>query len=298
MKYLEVIMGEVDNLIANITRIEDVRTVLEDSEETISDYDRLATQARIGYILSGYTNLKGLVSIDIFSSSGQHFYVGDTLNIADINEAEKDRINNAFEATDDSIIWMGIEDNVNVNSEYKRTIVAASPIRMNDMDSLSSKNMGFIIVNYNVDVFYDLFEEDNTDTDYMIIDRENRIVYYPDKSKIGTVVDTKFLDELTERKGTIETEYEKQQVSVSYEKLEDSSWIILATTPISTISDKVHNIMKNTLLILTFCIFLTLLFAIIVSKKFVLPIRDITHHFKEINENRFDFSTRDFRRSI
>jgi len=64
-KYLEVILGEVDALIQNLSSIEDIKLVLAEKDGNNDDYGRLATQAKIGEILSGFTNLNGLVSIDI-----------------------------------------------------------------------------------------------------------------------------------------------------------------------------------------------------------------------------------------
>ena len=81
--YLELILEQVESLITNISGVEDVRNVLQDEGKYDPDdvYTRLATHAQIGYILSGYVSLRGLVSIDIFTPGGAHYHVGDTLNV-------------------------------------------------------------------------------------------------------------------------------------------------------------------------------------------------------------------------
>ncbi len=58
-------------------------------DEPQDDYGHLATQAHIGYILNGYLNLDGLVSIDLFSADSQHFHVGDTLNGSRLDKAAR-----------------------------------------------------------------------------------------------------------------------------------------------------------------------------------------------------------------
>jgi|GEM_PF-3373331 len=75
-KYLGLIIDDIEGLISNLSSVEDIKDVLEnensEKEENNSDnYNRLSTQAKIGYILSTYTNLKGLVSIDVYSLKGQ-----------------------------------------------------------------------------------------------------------------------------------------------------------------------------------------------------------------------------------
>ena len=63
-------MGEVDALIQNLSSIDDIKLVLANENKNIDDYSRLATQAKIGEIISGFTNLNGLISIDIYSLTG------------------------------------------------------------------------------------------------------------------------------------------------------------------------------------------------------------------------------------
>ena len=64
--YLDVFLQEVESLITNISGVEDIINILDDKENPINNtYTNLATQAKIGYILNNYINVKGLVSIDI-----------------------------------------------------------------------------------------------------------------------------------------------------------------------------------------------------------------------------------------
>ena len=65
-------MDNVESLVANLSGNDEINTAMS-SDTSKSSYDKLTTQAKIGYILSGYTNLKGLVSIDIFSNDNTHY---------------------------------------------------------------------------------------------------------------------------------------------------------------------------------------------------------------------------------
>ena len=90
--YLDLLLDGVENLIANVAGVEDIKEALVQAETVRDDYVRLTTQARIGYILSGYRNLQGLVSIDLFSMNGTHFHVGDTLDVKSIRGDIRDAI--------------------------------------------------------------------------------------------------------------------------------------------------------------------------------------------------------------
>ena len=86
--YLDVLLQEVESLIANISGVEDITNVISDQAKTNSDtYTNLATQAKIGYILNNYINVKGLVSIDIYTLAGAHYHVGDTLLVNNTDSA-------------------------------------------------------------------------------------------------------------------------------------------------------------------------------------------------------------------
>ena len=84
--YLELLQDQVEGLIANLASIEELKSAMQETAQNPDDFTRLATQAKIGYILSGYSNLRGLVSIDVFSMGGNHYHVGDTLNIKEIRQ--------------------------------------------------------------------------------------------------------------------------------------------------------------------------------------------------------------------
>ncbi|MGB3368139.1 MAG: ATP-binding protein [Acidaminobacteraceae bacterium] len=291
-KYLDATMSEIENLITNITKVEDIKDVLSNSEDTISDYDRLATQAKIGYILSGYSNIEGLVSIDIFAESGQHFYVGDTLDIEEINLQEKNRIINVLKTSSKSIVWLGVEDNVNMKSKSKRVIIVAKAINVNDSETMQKVNVGFILVSYDVDVFYNNFKDENQNTIFVVLDRENRIVYHPDISMVGETINLDLYNQFEDDAGTLVTTVDNIDMSVSYQKLKNRSWLIVSYTTISSIESKLFEIQSHVGYVILFSIGFILFFAFFLSRTFVQPIKNITYSFQKINSRTFEFNTR------
>jgi len=144
-EYLDLQLEQVESLIANISGVEEITNALleVDSADT---YTNLATQARIGYILNGYLNLRGLVSIEIFTLEGNHYHVGDTLNVDNIRVDVKDRLYAETLNSNQNVLWTGIEDNVNVNSVHEKVLTAAKILKRTDRETLQQIPVGLLLV--------------------------------------------------------------------------------------------------------------------------------------------------------
>src|SRR5439155_1459792 len=94
-RFIDLQTEQVEGLIANVSGVEAITTGLAAPYDPADDYTRLLMQARIGYILNGYVNLKGLVSIDIFARNGAHYHVGDTLDVGHIRRELREHLHSA-----------------------------------------------------------------------------------------------------------------------------------------------------------------------------------------------------------
>lgn len=292
--YMELLLNEVESLIANISSIDDIRNVLENDNIEMDNYTNLATQAKMGYILSGYTHLKGLVSIDIFTAGGIHYHVGDTLNIQQINEEVKNKIYQKVSNSTETVVWTGIEDNVNINSKNNKVITAGKALKIIEPGTLKEKNSGLLLVNYSVDYFYDYFSKRNLGQGsyMMIVDNDDRLIYYPDRSKIGKKVNPIFLKRLNKNKDSFNEVINDQKMQVTYSKLEKNNWLLISFVPVSTLIAKTSNILNNMLFVLGFCFFIVFLTGLLVSNRVVTPINKITNLFKKIQEGKIDLQMR------
>jgi len=258
----------------------------------INDFERLATQAKIGYLLSSFTNLKGLISIDIYSLKGEHYHVGDTLDVQEINVEAKDKLFNEALNSNDPILWQGIEDNLNLKSKNKRVIVIGKILKRIDPHTFIEKPIGLLLINYDIDIFYNHFTSIYKDTEYVILDRKNRIVYHPDKSRIGSQQDGALLKNSNANSGSFNTKVDGDSKLVIYDKSNENSWTLLALISEKGISDKVKDIRNNTILFLIVSFSFVFIFALIISRKTVEPIKRITNSFKEIQKGTINFGTR------
>lgn len=284
-KYLELVMDETENLMINISSKEELRDIL--SRKTVDDqFTKLTAQNDIGIILSEYTHLKGLVSIDIFTINNDHYHVGDTLNADSINEEVKDKIYQEVVSAGQQTKWIGIENNVNMDSRTSKVITAAKLLKTTDPKTLEEKNIGLLLINSNTDNLYSNLYDENLDKDsyMMIIDESSRLVFFSDKTQIGSVAEENFINKLTDNEGSFTEVINGQQMLVTYTKSAKSNWLLVSLIPISVLTTGITSIGNNTMILLGLCLLIVILAAGFISKKVVLPINAITGRFKEIEQ--------------
>lgn len=292
--YLELLLQSAESLIANVSGVEEIRDALKDQDAETDTYTRLATHARIGYILNGYLNLKGLVSIDIFTTSGTHYHVGDTLSAENIDKETYNRIFAEADASKRLVLWTGVEQNINTDSAHKKVLTAAKAMRTVDSEKLQEETLGLLLVTYSTDSIYDHFSQlDLGEGAYtMIIDTKNRLIYHPDKNLIGSRVSSAFVKELQTQPGSFTTSVTGEEMLVSHTRSKMSDWLIVSLVPIANLTINANAIRNTTGIALLVAFIFISLAAIVVNSMAVAPIRRLTEWFKDIQAGRFDGSIR------
>ena len=285
--YLELQLEQIESLIANVTGVEEIINVLGNEDLAQDSYTNLATQARIGYILNGYSNLRGLVSIDIFTVGETHYHVGDTLDVSNIRTDVRDEILAKTISSEQIVLWNGIEDNVNANSAYEKVLTAAKVITKVNPDTLKSEPVALFLVNIRLDDIYEhLSRLDLGEGSHMVVlDTKDRIIYHPNRAYIGLPLAN--LDEdvggfLVEDVGEFVATVNGQKVFVSYARLAISDWVVLSLIPLDTLSAKTAVIRNNTLTILFISFLFVAVFSWFYNRDVVLPIRKITYRFQQL----------------
>jgi len=290
--YLDVLFQEIESLIINISGVEEIKTAIDDASASPDEFTRLATHARIGYILSGYSGIKGLASLDIFTPGNAHYHVGDTLNVKDINKPLLQKIKSYSASSDDLVTWVGIEDNVNVNSTTGKVITAARLFKIVDAVSLQEQEGALLLVNYSIDNLYEHFSNLKLGTGayFIIVDNQGRIVYHPNRSYVGINVSTIFLDKLNAERVIIEVDGEQMLVTSTHSNV--NGWLLASLTPYKNLTTSADTIRNITLLILIISfIFITLIFFWI-SREIIQPLTQITELFQKIQTGTFDWHIR------
>jgi hypothetical protein len=226
--YLMLQSEQVASLAANIAGVEDIGNALA-APEVHDSYSALVTQAKLGYILSGYSNLKGLVSIDLFTAEGRHFHAGDTLDTSAVRADLRKRLYTATVDSKQSIVWHGVEDNVNAASAHRKVLVATKLIRRVDAEHLEPAPVGIVVINYSTDHLYEHFRGVDLGLGgyLMVADGQGRLLFHPDKSLIGQPLLPAFKELLSGSSGTVALWLNEEEVLLNYLRVEEMSWLMV-----------------------------------------------------------------------
>lgn len=281
-QYLELETEQIKALMANILSVEAITRTFEAQPAASDSYTALATQAQIGYILNGYSNLRGLVSIDLFSLNGTHYHVGDTLNTLEIRTEVLDRVSRRLNEAGSGTVWIGVEDNVNVNSAHPIVLTAAQLITRPNPQAPEERVAGLILVNYNLSTLYDQFYRAQPDSQayQMIFDAQQRIIFHPNRKLIGQRLSTAMAAQFNNPAGNLLLTVDGQATYITYTHLDDYDWVIMHLIPQSEIDGKTSLIGMVTLICMIACLVLVIAYAIVYSRQVVVPVRAIIHQFQ------------------
>ena len=290
--YLDVLFQEIESLIINVSGVEEIKTAIDDAASSPDEYTRLATHARIGYILSGYSGIKGLVSLDIFTPSGAHYHVGDTLNVQEINQPLLEQIKAYTDASNSLVTWDGVLDNVNVNSSHKKVITASRLFQVVDVNSLQEKQGALLLVNYNTDNLFDHFSNVKLGTGayFIIVDNQGRLVYHPNRDFIGSLVSPAFLKKLVD--GSTVIDVNGQQMLVTYSHSKVNGWLVASLTPYKNLTTSADTIRNTTGLVMVFSLAFIALIVFWVTRVVIRPLTQITELFQKIQNGTFNWQIR------
>ncbi len=288
--YLELQLDQVEALLANIAGVETILQALGDPRPRTDVYTRLATQARIGYILNNYLNLKGLTSIDIFTLDGDHYHVGDTLDVGQVDTAAVRQLWQSARDSERLVWWAGVEHNVNVNSTHEQVMTAAKVLRRVNRETLTQEPLALLLANYSVDELYDRFHRTDLGEDAYIrvVDQRGRLIYHPDRALIGSRIDATPWHVNAEPEMSLTAVIAGQPHTINHVVVPRNGWYLESIIPNRTLAAKAVQIQRNTALILSACFGMVGLAALLYSRRVVQPIRAIIDGFKQLQTNSLD----------
>ncbi|NJP04256.1 MAG: HAMP domain-containing protein [Chloroflexaceae bacterium] len=292
--YLELLLESIESLIENVSGVEEIKKAISDESLADDTYTQLATKAQIGYILNGYLNLEGLVSIDIFTLNGTHYHVGDTLSAENIDEATYQRIYEAALNSDRLVLWTGVEPNINVDSTHKQVITAAKIISIVDAERLQEEPVALFVVTYSTESLYEQFQELDLgeEADVLLIDTQQRLIYHPDPTLIGSTIDAGFVAQLNEDQGSFVSDLDGREVLIAYTRSDVSDWYLVSLVPVASLTASADTIRDVTIWVLLACFGFISLAAVVVTRTTVTPIKQMTAMFKQIQSGHIDADKR------
>ena len=290
--YLDLQAQQIASLMANLLSVEEITDALASDAQT-NAYTSLATQARLGYILDSYSNLQGLVSLDIFTMRGAHYHVGDTLDVSRVRTEVLERILAEARIRSPDVVWAGIEDNVNASSNQAHVLTAARLVLSTRRGSTTSEPVALLLVNSSVDELHTHFERVNlgTGATLLIIDAQGRAMYHPDRQLLGTTINHDIRDAIQGPQGTVMMEIDSQPLLLTYSTSSMSGWMVLSLVPLATLDAQASTIGLTVLLALAVACLIVALTATFASHVIVIPLRNLTRHLQLLQAGKQGWDT-------
>jgi len=285
--YIDLVMEDVESLIANLSGIDELNKAL-NSKPSESSYDKLLTQAKLGYILSGYISLKGLVSIDLFIQNGAHYHVGETLSASNINNNLVEKLFSETDKSEGAVYWSGIEENINLDSEYSNVITAAKTLKAKNSADKSENMKGLLVISYDPAVFDKGFRSANDNGGYSIIlDAKNRIVYHPNIQFIGKTISDDISTQIEEReKGFFTQIIDGENMLTVFDRTQKGNWKIAKLIPQASILSKI-TLMSIAFIALLACSILAIVFVGMIAFRQIVQLNKITDTFRLLQSGDF-----------
>ena len=277
---LEAYMTQIETLIANISGVEEITTVLSTESPNSDTYTRLATQARIGYVLNNYLNLSGLISIEIFTLSGEHYHIGETLDVGNIDVEQRDSLIRETKTHSRKTFWAGIRPNVNGNSRHRNVLVATRMIYCLNENTSRHQPMALLIVNYDPDYLRQQFV--NADSvrrgAIILLDGSDHIVLHPDATLSGKKASPELLAQLATEFGAASTDGMLVQSTL----LRIPQWRLAIQVPDEVVNRPVRDIVRAGALVMLLSLVFVGIAALSFLKQVILPLRKITDRFHQL----------------
>ena len=284
------VIQQIDDLSGRIAGNESINAILAKAVDTDSGrrttYDELASQEEIRISLTLYSNLKGIVSIDIITPNGHRFYVGDTLAVSPVSQKVSDEILESALADPNPVHWLGVVDNLNTESPSVKVLSAVKVFRRFIPSKQTTINTGVLIINYSTDVLYDHFSHIDLGlhAGMYILDAKGRMTYSPDKSQIGAIARDDLLYQLKTPNGSNLVNFNGLESLVSMANLKRESWSVVGVIPKDTLLAPMQRLGQILVMLIVLSFMVIFLASQFFRRTMVAPVQAISKGFQRLND--------------
>ncbi|MCX7174101.1 MAG: EAL domain-containing protein, partial [Proteobacteria bacterium] len=254
-----------------------------------SSYEDLAARTRIGHLVSGYSGLGGLDSIDLHTPKGVRYHIGEANDASDETADQLTRYMAQTLASQGRTIWYGVEK-LKPTSNSRKVIVAAKSISRIDASGAKTEPVGMLLMNYSAEYLHDHFNtlDLGTGAYLLLVDTRQRLLFHPDSGLVGQPVATALSQLLQGPSGSVSLRLGDDDVLLSYLQIPDKQWYLLSIVPEATLTAPMQGIQRTGVALLLASLLLIGLFIRIYTRHVVEPIRAVTQGFRDFQANRLD----------
>ena len=285
--YLRLYQSQIEDLASNIAGNEAIAGALHGADiNQASSFETLNAKAQIGYILNGFVRVKGLVSLDLFTLKGQHFHVGETLDVSSVTPAIVEQLLGESSAASASVHWRGIENNINGNSTQKKVITVTRAIRYFSPQAGTTSTVGLLVINLNDQIMRDYVsgEDARHGLRLMLIDRLGRLMHHPDRQLLGQPVVDGLLTMIRDSRVRHQISLDGEEVILTTQALPEIDAYLVLSTPLALHTAPVNRLAVAALLLLLLGFSGIALLVRHYLRTVVAPLREVSGRFLQLRD--------------
>ncbi len=280
--YMQLYQSQIEDLSASIAGNADIGQALRRADEHTADtFDMLNTRARMGYILNNYVRTRGLVSINIFSTGGARFQVGETLDVSQVEKPTLDELlADAAKATT-STQWRGIANNINTRSEQKKVISVVRSIQHFSPDTGKSDVVGVLVISLDNDIMRKFVAGVALapGAQLMAVDEQGNIALHSNPNRFGQPLLPALFEQVRATTPVPQLLLDGADVLLNVAKMPQKKGFLVVITPRYQLTQKVNQLAFATLGLLTLALLAVVSLAWYVGRTVVQPIRAVSQGF-------------------
>jgi PAS domain S-box-containing protein len=253
-----------------------------------ASYDALTSKTRIGQLLSGYSNMNGLESIDLYNANGAHHHVGE--NHSAWHEDGTELAHQMLRASESrgQTVWLHVGGDGPGPTVKSPKYIAIKSIYKSGVGDSKPELLGMLRVNLSVEFLSNHFSALNLgDGAYlMLVGNQGKMVYHPNRKLIGQPLPSNFAQALLGPSGSFLTDQGGEQVLLSHLQVPDKKWTLLSVVPRSTLTAPLLPIQRTNIAVLIICLLVIAWFTRMYLHRVVYPIRDVSNGFRDFQTNK------------
>lgn len=287
--YQALYIRQVEALASSVSNNEKIGATLRAVDELTEDdnFILLKTHAQIGYVLSDYSSLPGVVSIDVFSMGGHHFHVGDTLNVTAVNSRAVHRLFQQALERGMATSWVGMMDNINASSRHKQVQVITRQIRNYSPGTGKSETVGLLLINLDDSVMRAYVQKSQIQSDIQIslLDQYGKLIFHNNSALVGQTISPALWNIARQGNGASELRLDQHAVLMNIVNSPNGAGYIMVSLPLDYVNATQNKLAVISISALCTCLIIVLLVTIYFIRTVVRPIREVAHGFKNLSRN-------------
>jgi len=281
-KRVNLFLNDLESIMNNIADLSETKKLLMLHGDPL---EHIELRTKIKGAISNFALSEGMISVDIYNREGIVAHVGTTLRHDNTKVGLQKLLFQAALKEDKEIYWAGIQDSIHNDTHQIKVLSWVKPVRFftKSGDTLRNDVYGFILLQFDINTFYEEFHEENRFGGYSILlDQHSNIIYHPDIKRIGTTSDPTIYNLLNKNNVNATHTVRYKDRFVIFDKLPDKNWYIAHFVSDATYIVKINAIYHYFLILFVVCLCIIFVTVAIFYKSIFSPIIMITNRFRKL----------------